>query len=712
MSHENDGKTKSLTDPSLYINRELSLLEFQRRVLEEAQDENNPLLERVKFLSIFGSNMDEFFMVRVSGIRKQVEAGITEISPDGLTPRDELAAIRKQSVELYETAHQFFNRKLLPELNKAGIHLLDYKRLSKTQKGKVDTYFNEVVYPILTPLALDPGHPFPHISNLSLNLAIVIRDHKGNEKFARIKVPDTLPRLLPIKRSSGAARKDGTIPHHHYFVWLEQVIAENVGLLFPGMEVVAVYPFRIVRDADIEIQEIEADDLLETMQQSIRRRKFGSVVQVAIHESMPKGIRELLVENLEINPGDVFVQSKPLGLTNLWQLYTSVERHELKYPLYIPRIPRPFKDAMDAESLFDMIRQGNILIHHPYDSFSTVIDFLNTAARDPQVLAIKQTLYRVGSNSPVVEALLRASEHGKQVAVLVELKARFDEESNIGWARMLERAGVHVVYGVVGLKTHSKVGLVVRQEGDGIRRYVHLATGNYNPVTSNSYEDLGIFTSNEAIGADATDLFNYLTGYSTQKKYRKLLVAPFNLREQLEALIQREIEHTRNGEKAHLILKANAIVDPHIIQLLYEASRAGVKVDLLIRGICCLRPGIHGLSENIHVKSVVGRFLEHSRIYYFLNGGKEEIYIGSADLMTRNLNHRVEVVFPIEEADHIRYLRDHVLETYLKDKSKTRILEPDGKYRRVTVEKDSDKVDVQEWLMNQPWKSRAKRRGS
>jgi polyphosphate kinase len=712
MPHENNGKATTITDPSTYINRELSLLEFQRRVLEEAQDESNPLLERVKFLSIFGSNMDEFFMVRVSGIRKQVEAGITEISPDGLTPREELATLRKYSVELYETAQQFFNRKLLPELNKAGIHLLDYKRLSKTQKGKVDTYFHEVVYPILTPLALDPGHPFPHISNLSLNLAIVIRDHKGNEKFARIKVPDTLPRLLPIKRSSGAARKDGTIPHHHYFVWLEQVIAENVGLLFPGMEVVEVYPFRIVRDADIEIQEIEADDLLETMQQSIRRRKFGSVVQVAVYESMPKGIRELLVENLEIDPSDVIVQSKPLGLVNLWQLYTSVERHELKYPLYIPRIPRSFKEATDAESLFDVIRQENILIHHPYDSFSTVIDFLYTAARDPQVLAIKQTLYRVGSNSPVVGALLEASERGKQVAVLVELKARFDEESNIGWARMLEQAGVHVVYGMVGLKTHSKVGLVVRQEGDGIRRYVHLATGNYNLVTSNIYEDLGIFTSNEDIGADATDLFNYLTGYSTQKKYRKLLVAPFNLRERLESLVQREITHIRNGEKAHLIFKSNALVDPHIIQLLYEASQAGVKVDLLIRGICCLRAGVRGLSENISVRSVVGRFLEHSRIYYFLNGGNEEIYIGSADLMTRNLNHRVEVVFPIDKADHIRYLRDHVLETYLKDNSKTRILEPDGKYQRVTAEKENDKVDVQEWLMNQPWKWKSKRRGS
>ncbi|MEW6406859.1 MAG: polyphosphate kinase 1, partial [Chloroflexota bacterium] len=569
-----------LSDPQYYLNRELSLLEFQRRVLEEAQDENNPLLERVKFLAIFGSNMDEFFMVRVSGIRKQVEAEIVELSTDGLTPREQLAAIRKRSNELFHIAEHLFNRKMLPRLDKAGIHVLDYKRLSKAQKAKVDTYFHEVIYPVLTPLALDPGHPFPHISNLSLNLAIVIRDQRGHEKFARIKVPDTLPRLLPIKRSSGGVRRDGTIAYHHYFTWLEQAIAENVGLLFPGMEIVSVHPFRIVRDADIEIQEIEADDLLETMEQNIRRRKFASVVQVAVYESMPKEIRDLLVENLEITPGDVFVHSKPLGLANLWQLYANVERHDLKYPPFHARAVKPFQDAPTPDGMFEAIRNGDILIHHPYDSFSPVVDFLNAAARDPQVLAIKQTLYRVGKNSPVVEALLHASERGKQVAVLLELKARFDEESNIGWARKLEEAGVHVAYGLVGLKTHSKVALVVRQEGEGIRRYVHLATGNYNLVTSNIYEDLGIFTCREEIGADTTDLFNFLTGYSTHKKYRKLLVAPFNLREKLASLIRREIAHAQAGEKAHLILKTNAVVDPHLMQLLYEASQTGVKVDL------------------------------------------------------------------------------------------------------------------------------------
>jgi polyphosphate kinase len=693
-----------LSDLSLYFNRELSLLEFQRRVLEEAQDENNPLLERVKFLSIFGSNLDEFFMVRVSGIRKLVEGHITDVLPDGLTPREQLAAIRKLALELYEIAHHCLDRKLLPQLDKSGIHLLDYDSLTKTQKEKVDSYFKEVVHPVLTPLALDPGHPFPHISNLSLNLAIVIRDPKGSEKFARLKVPDTLARLVPVKRSSGATRKDGTIPVHHYFVWLEQLITANIGLLFPGMEIVAVHPFRVIRDADVEIQEIEADDLLENMQASIRKRKFGSVVQVAIYDSMPEDIRELLVENLEIRPTDMFVQNHPLGLANLWQLYDSVELHELKYPPYKARTLTQFQNASSGEDIFSAIRQGNILIHHPYDSFSSVIEFLNASARDSQVLAIKQTLYRVGHNSPVVDALLEASERGKQVAVLVELKARFDEESNIGWARMLEQAGVHVVYGLVGLKTHCKVGMVVRQEGEGIRRYIHMATGNYNYVTSTAYEDIGMFTCDEAIGADATDLFNFLTGYSTQPNYRKLWVAPVNLRQKLEALIQREIDHAKNGVEARLIIKVNALVDLQIIRLLYQASQAGVKVDLLVRGICCLKPGVKGISENIRVMSVLGRYLEHSRIYYFYNGGEEELYLGSADLMPRNLNHRVEVIFPVEDPGNLRHLRDHVLETYFKDNTRVRIMQPDGTYKRIHPKEDADPVNVQEWLMTRPWR--------
>jgi polyphosphate kinase len=687
------------SDSKLFLNRELSLLEFQRRVLEEAQDESNPLLERVKFLAILGNNMDEFYMVRVSGILKQIEAGITDVSPDGATPREQLAAIRKRAVELSEEALRCFTRKILPRLDKAGIHVLDYAKMSQAQKERVNDYFSEVVYPVLTPLALDPGHPFPHISNLSLNLAIVIKDAKGREKFARLKVPDTLPRLVPVKRSSGSVRVDGTVPHQHYFVWLEQVIAANLGLLFPGLSVVASYPFRILRDADIEIQELEAEDLIDTMEQNIRRRKFGDVVSVSINSEMPASIRELLVDNLEIDHANLFIQNSPFGLASLWQLYNSVERFDLKYPLYTPVVAKSFTNATMAGDIFDAIRQGNILLHHPYDSFNPVIDFLYAAARDPNVLAIKQALYRVGQNSPVVEALLEASERGKQVAVLVELKARFDEESNIGWARALEQQGVHVVYGLLGLKTHSKTTMVVRKEGDGIRRYLHLATGNYNGVTALVYEDLGMFTCDEAMGADATDLFNYLTGYSTKQDYRKLLVAPVNLRHRLEEFIRREMEHARAGHKARLIFKVNAVVDPPMIKLLYEASQAGVKVDLLVRGMCCLRPGVKGLSENIRVISIVGRYLEHSRIFYFLNGSKEEVYLGSADLMPRNLSHRVEVMFPLERPEHVRYICDHVLDTYLKDNLRARVMLPNGTYKRIKPSAPEDGVDSQVRLM-------------
>ncbi|MEP7134108.1 MAG: polyphosphate kinase 1 [Chloroflexota bacterium] len=699
-------ETTPLPPPTLVLNRELSLLEFQRRVLDEALDENNPLLERLKFLAIFGSNMDEFFMVRVSGIRKQVEARIMEVFPDGLTPPEALAAMRKVSLELYGNALNFFNKKLVSKLDKVGVHLLDYHKLPQPQLDKVNAYFNEVVYPVLTPLALDPGHPFPHISNLSLNLAIVIKDKKGHEKFARLKVPDTLPRFVGIKRSSGGVRKDGTIPHHHYFVWLEQIIMANLAPLFPGLEVVAAHPFRIIRDADVEIQEIEADDLLETMQQSIRKRKFGSVVQVEVYESMPENIRQLLIDNLEIRQNDVYVSPAPLGLSSLWQVYGNVERHDLKFPVYHPVVPKVFENAMEAGDIFEAIKRGNILLHQPYDSFSPIVDFLRAAARDPNVLAIKQTLYRVGQNAPVVEALLEASERGKQVAVLVELKARFDEESNIGWAKMLEEAGVHVVYGLVGLKTHCKVTMVVRKEGEGIRRYLHLGTGNYNAVTARIYEDIGIFTCDDAIGSDVTDLFNYLTGYSTKQHFKKLFVAPVNLRAGLEKLIRREIEHAKAGRTAHLIFKVNSVVDPMFIELLYEASQAGVKVDLLARGMCCLRPGIKGVSDNIKVTSIVGRYLEHSRVFYFHNNGKEEIYMGSADLMRRNQDHRVEVVFPVENPDHIKYLRQGMLATYLSDNMRARVMKSDGSYVRIQPPSEDKAVDVQEWLMKNNYRNK------
>ncbi|MBK7673059.1 MAG: polyphosphate kinase 1 [bacterium] len=692
-------KVPALDDPRLYINRELGLLEFQRRVLEEAQDERNPLLERAKFLAIFGSNLDEFFMVRVSGIRRQVLSRIAATTPAGMTPREELAAIRRFSIELYATAQGFLRRKLLPQLGREGVHILDYARLNATQRARADSYFREMIHPVLTPLAVDPGHPFPHISNLSLNLAIVVRDPKGNERFARLKVPDTLPRLVPLRRSSGGERRDGTLPRHHYFVWIEQVIEANLAPLFPGMEVVSAHPFRVVRDADIEIQEIEADDLLETMQQGIRRRKFGSVVQVAIYENMPASVRELLLENLEARTSDLFVMQSPLGLSALWQVYNAVERHELKFPPYRPFIPKPLRKLAQPADVFDAIRAGNILVHHPYDSFEPVVEFLRAAARDPQVLAIKQTLYRVGSNSPVVSALLEAAENGKQVAVLVELSARFDEASNIGWARMLEQVGVHVVYGVVGLKTHSKIAMVVRREGEGIRRYLHLATGNYNPVTAGMYEDIGIFTCDETMGVDATDLFNYLTGYSTKQDYQKLLIAPVTLRARLEELIEREITHAVAGRRAHIVLKANSLVDPRVIRQLYRASQAGVRVELFIRGICCLRPGWPGVSDNITVVSTVGRYLEHSRIFYFLNDGAEEVYLGSADLMQRNLSHRVEVVFPVESPEHRRYLCDHALASYRQDNFKARRMRTDGTYERVVAGEGVELRGAQDILM-------------
>jgi len=687
-----------LDDPKLYINRELSLLEFQRRVLEEALDESNPLLERVKFLAILGSNLDEFFMVRVSGLEKQLDAGILDVPPDGLTPAEQLATIRKTAQGLMTQARESLIKDLLPALDKAGIHVLDYKNLDERQKTNVKGYFDEVVFPVLTPLAFDPGHPFPHISNLSLNLAVLISDQEQRQHFARIKVPNTLPRLVPIKRSSGSVRRDGTVPYHHYFVWLEQLISANLDALFPGMEVLEAHPFRVTRDADLEIQELEADDLLESMEESVRQRRFGSVVRVTINADMPAHVREILIENLEMERNDIYNLLGPLGLSDLMQLYT-IDRHDLKDPPFTPAMPPVLKSDSYDGNLFSVIRKQDILVHHPYESFGPVVDFLRAAARDPDVLAIKQTLYRVGRNPPVMQALLEAVERGKQVAVLLELKARFDEESNIVWAKKLEAAGVHVIYGLLGLKTHSKIALVVRKEGEGIHRYIHLGTGNYNAVTAQVYEDLGMFTCDDEIGADATDLFNYLTGYSSKKTYRKLLVAPINLRERLEALIQREIEHQGHGEKGHLIFKVNSLVDKPMIRLLYQASQAGVKVDVLARGICCLRPGLKDVSENIQVTSIVGRFLEHSRIFYFRNAGQDEIYLGSADLMPRNINRRVEVLFPVRDKAMIRYLHDEVLATYLIDNVRARRMLPDGTYERLKPRPKDTPIDSQAWLL-------------
>ncbi len=698
-AEKDQAEQQSLDDPKLYLNRELSLLEFFRRVLEEAQDERNPLLERVKFLSIVGSNLDEFFMVRVAGLKQQIDAGVVEASPDGLTPAEQLAAVRRATSRLLEEARQCLRDDLLPKLDAAGIHISDYADLNENQTARIDEYFNEVVFPVLTPLALDPGRPFPHISNLSLNLAVLIRNQKGQQHFARVKVPGTLPRLAPIKRSSGGVRRDGTVPHHHYFTWLEQVIAAHLDRLFPGMDIVEAHPFRVTRDADIVIQELEAADLLETMEAGVRQRRFGSVVRLTINAGMPAYIRDILIDNLELDRNDVYVVDGPLGLSDLLGLY-GVERHDLKDPPFMPGLPRALNRKAADGDVFSAIRQEDILLHHPYDSFMPVVDFIRAAAHDSDVLAIKMTLYRVGHNSPVLEALLEAIQNGKQVAVLVELKARFDEESNIGWAKALEAEGVHIVYGLVGLKTHSKAALVVRREGDRLHRYVHMSTGNYNTVTAQLYTDLGYFTCDDDIGADVSDLFNYLTGYSSKTDYRRLLVAPINLRARMEELIRREMQHARKGDGGHLILKMNALVDKPMIQLLYQASRAGVKIDLLVRGMCCLRPGLPGASDNIRVISIVGRFLEHSRIFYFRNGGEEEVYLGSADLMPRNIDRRVEVLFPVCDARLIRHLRDEVLDIYLGDNVKARALLPDGTYERRKAGGKHEPVDSQAWLLN------------
>ena len=675
-----------LNDPDLFINRELSLLDFQRRVLEEGLDEENPPLERAKFLAFVGNNLDEFFMVRVAGLKKQIAAGVADGAADGMTPAEQLAAIRKVTSGIMTEAQLSFQNDLVPLLDKQGIHILNYQDLSQKQKENADSYFSEVIFPVLTPMAFDPGHPFPHISNLSLNLAVLIRN--TSDHFARIKVPGTLPRLVPIKRSSGSVRKDGTVPHHHYFVWLEQVIASNLDSLFPGLDVIESHPFRVTRDADVMIQELEASDLLESIEQGVRQRRFGSVVRVTVNKEMSAHIRSILVENLQMDPNDMYTLEGPLGLSTLMNLY-QVDRFDLKDHSFVPSIPAPLRGETYDGNIFAAIRQRDILVHHPYDSFVPVVDFLRAAARDPNVYAIKQTLYRTGRDSPVIKALLDAREAGKQVTVLVELKARFDEESNIGWARTMERQGVHVIYGLLGLKTHSKIALVVRKEGEHIRRYVHLATGNYNAVTALSYEDIGMFTVDEEIGADATDLFNYLTGYSTKQDYRKLCVAPVNMRERMTGLIEREIEHQQNGEAGHLVFKMNSLVDRRMVKKLYEASMAGVKIDLIVRGMCSLRPGIKGISDNIRVISVVGRFLEHSRIYYFRNGGQEEILLGSADLMPRNINNRVEVLFPVQDKNLIRYLKDDVLAEYQNDNVKARLMKSNGTYEKI-ARKDGD----------------------
>lgn len=680
----------NLDDPQYYFNRELSWLEFNHRVLQEAANENSPLLERLKFLAIFSTNLDEFFMVRVAALKQQVEAKVSKLSPDGLTAQEQLESVSQHLRPLVAKQHQHFEKVIRPLLNQASIHIIDYIDLNQEQRSYLQTYFEQQIFPVLTPLAVDPGHPFPHISNLSLNLAVVVKNPETDEElFARVKVPRVLPRFLPLPEElsftpNGSPAKWAGVP-------LEQAIAHNLESLFPGMNIQEYYPFRITRDSALDLEEDEADDLLEAIEQELRKRRVGGVaVRLELQPQTPEAVRHRLMRELELEESDVYENDGLLGLGSLMS-FLALPMPELKDPPWKSVIPPRLQklgsfNSPSTDSNFDFfaaIREQDLLVHHPYHSFSsTVLRFINDASRDPDVLAIKMTLYRTSGDSPIVNALIAAAENGKQVAVLVELKARFDEENNIYWARRLERVGVHVVYGLSGLKTHSKVVMVVRSEGDRIRRYAHIGTGNYNPKTARLYTDLGLFSCREDLAADLTDLFNYLTGYSRQRSYRELLVAPVNMRDRTLALIRREITQTQSsGIPGRIIAKMNSLVDPQIIATLYEASRAGVQIDLIIRGMCSLRPQTSGISENIRVISVVGRFLEHSRIYYFHNQGEEEIYIGSADWMPRNLDRRVEAITPVRDPDLAKDLEE-ILGITLADNCQAWELQSDGSYKK------------------------------
>jgi polyphosphate kinase len=662
-------------DPSLYINRELSWLEFNARVLHEAFDPRNRLLERLKFLAIFSTNLDEFYMVRVAGLRRQIAAGVQHVPPDGMTPSQQLAAIIERVADLVEQQRKCLYDVLLPELGQHGIRIVRIEELTPEEWHVVDQFFESQVFPVLTPLAVDPGHPFPYISNLSLSLAVQIYDPAtGASRFARVKVPKVLPRWIPFGRPN-------------QFVPLERVIGANLGALFPGMEIRGFSSFRVTRYSDLELAHSDEDeDLLTIIEEQVFQRRFAEVVRVEVQKGTPPDLRELLLgELLEDQPPEMpalteadLVETGPLlDLSDLMWLAT-MEIPELRDPPFVPAAPPELKDT--SRSIFDAIRDRDILLHHPFDSFPASVEhFLTSAAVDPNVLAIKMTLYRTSGDTAIVRALTEAAQRGKQVAVLIELQARFDEVNNITWARQLEGFGVHVAYGLPGLKTHTKTVLVVRREPDGIRRYSHIGSGNYNSKTAHVYTDLGLLTSSPSIGADLTDLFNALTGFSHQSDYRNLLVAPANMRKRFIEMVDREADNAVAGKPARIIAKMNALVDAEIIQHLYEASQAGVEIDLIVRGICCLRPGIAGISDHIRVISIVGRFLEHSRIFYFANAGDEEIYFGSADWMPRNFDRRVEVVTPVED----RRLHPRVcslLDTLLADNRQAWDLGPDGTY--------------------------------
>jgi len=660
----------------LFFNRELSLLEFHKRVLEEALDETNPLLERLKFISIFSSNLDEFFMIRISGLKEELEENVTELSPDGMTPSEQLEEIRKRLAPMLEQQTKCLREQILPELEEAGIHVTAYDSLQPEEQETLNDYFMEKVFPILTPLAVDQSHPFPYISPLSLNLGLMVEaaaghsladpKHKHEPRFVRIKVPSLVPRLVPVGKLETK------------FVLLEELIAANRDSLFPGMITGACHRFRVTRDADIDIREDEARDLLGVIQQELRQRRFGTPVRLEVSAGMPPEMITYLTESLSLEAEDVYSNEAPLNLQDFFSLY-DLNRPDLKDAPFCATAP----EWNERRSIFEVLKERDILLHHPFDSYDSVTKFINDSVDDPDVVAIKICLYRTGPESPIPPALIRAAEKGKQVTALIELKARFDEEHNIECARKLDEAGVHVVYGMLGLKTHGKLTLVVRREGDALKRYMHIASGNYNPTTSCTYTDVGLFTADEEIGADASELFNYLTGCSRQTEYRKLLVAPVNLREKMTALIDREIIHSQEGKPAHIVAKINRLADKQIIEKLYEASQAGVKIELIVRGICVLRPGVGGLSENITVRNIVGRFLEHSRVFYFTNGGEEEVYIGSADWMSRNLKHRIEVLTPVSDPALKRYLIHELLAAYHRDNVKAHELQPDGSYAPV-----------------------------
>jgi polyphosphate kinase len=674
-----------LKNPALYINRELSWLEFNERVLTQARDVTHPLLERVKFLAITATNLDEFFMIRVSTTLKKLREGIEDVAPDGYNTEQQLEAMRVRAKRmLLDQAALWDDLRVLLETE--HVTFLEPADWSPQVREYLSGYFSREICPVLTPLAFDPGHPFPFISNLSKNFAVVVR-HGNRTKFARVKVPDVLPRFLVVP-----ADVHGT-PNLTY-VFLEEVIRANIHELFPGTQVKGAHLFRIVRDADLEIEEDEADDLLESVDRSLKQLRHGAIALLQVEADMPARILNILAENFEVTEDVIIRTGHRLGFGD-WMELTSIHRPELKDPPFSPNVQ--WHSEEDPQTIFDQLRYQDQLVHHPFESFGSFEAFLNACVRDPHVIAIKMTLYRIGANSPLIPLLIQAAEAGKQVAVLVELKARFDERNNILWAKRLESHGIHVVYGFADLKTHAKLCLVVRKEPHGIQRYVHTGTGNYNPQTAKVYTDIGIFTADPDIVADVSDIFNYLTGYSNQKEFRGLLVAPVQLRTRLTELVTREAEHAKAGRPARIIMKVNAITDDQMIRVLYRASQAGVSIDLLVRGICSLRPGIPRVSDNIRVRSIVGRFLEHSRIYWFENGGQDEMYIGSADLMERNLDRRVETLTPVRDPEILEHLRDVVLNAYLRDTDRAMVLDSTGKYQR--PEGASGAFNSQQFLM-------------